>query len=451
MRQLTATLRNLRKYPALAAGLVIVIIFVVVSLYTVIAIPYSEAVRLWRAAPGVWDDHPVNARPVWFDWFTSDKLPRTFVPSLQDAGVEITEELIGDGMKRVEVVIPFEYDYDGFPRELQLWTKWNFETTRPVISVYWRKPDGELITVAENVRARRAHILYISQEADLRARLLRFAPEVGLFAQDLSVPRAEMQPMHGSYELILQGEIREEDELLDAELYAFGQVHGWAGTDSRRRDLMVPLLWGAPIALMFGILAAVGAQVSTFVLAGISTWFGGKTEKIMQWITQVNLVIPVLPILIMISHFYQPRIWTILGLVIALNVFSAGMITYRSMFLQLKEAPFIEAAQAYGASGFRIIFRYLLPRIAPTLLPQFVLVIPGFVFLEATLAVLNLGDPWLPTWGKVLNDAYGAGALYVGHYYWIILPSILLMMIGFGFSLVGYSLDRIFNPKLRTQ
>jgi len=72
------------------------------------------------------------------------------------------------------------------------------------------------------------------------------------------------------------------------------------------------------------------------------------------------------------------------------------------------------------------------------------------VFLETTLAVLGLGDPFLPTWGKMINDAQSEGAIYHGHYYWIILPSLLLMGLGLGFSLVGYSLDRIFNPKLRT-
>ena len=449
MRKLLPTLKGLRRYPSLLAGLVIIFMLICVSLYTVIAIPYQEAITTWRD-PTERIGVPRVARPVWFDWFTSDRLPRTFVPSLEDEGVELTEELIGDGMKRVTVVLPFEYDYDGFPSEVHLMTTWRFTTHVPTISVYWVKPDGEVITLTENRTARRSHTYYISQDRDLQAALGGVLPHVGLFAVDPSVLPDDRQPMHGDYQLILHSEIPEGDGLLELRLLVYGQVHGWAGTDNQRRDLLLPLLWGAPIALSFGILAAVGAQVSTFVLAGISTWFGGKIERAFQWITQVNIIIPILPILIMISHFYSPRIWTILGLVIALNVFSASMMTYRAMFLQLKEAPYIEAARAYGAGNFRIIFRYLLPRIAPTLLPQFVLIVPSFVFLEATLAVLGLGDPFLPTWGKVLNDAHRAGALHLGHYYWIVEPSILLMLVGLGFALVGFSLDRIFNPKLRT-
>jgi peptide/nickel transport system permease protein len=81
--------------------------------------------------------------------------------------------------------------------------------------------------------------------------------------------------------------------------------------------------------------------------------------------------------------------------------------------------------------------------------PQFVTLIPSFVFLEATLSVLGLGDPLLPTWGKVIEDAYRAGALYVGQYYWVLEPAALLMLAGLGFTLLGFALDRIFNPRLR--
>jgi len=449
MRNLLKTLKGLRSYPSMLGGLVIIFILVAVSIYTVIAIPYRTAVDTWRD-PTERVGVPKQARPIWFDWFTSDRLPRTFTPSLTDEGVEVTEESIGDGLKRVTVVIPFDYEYDGFPSELHLYTRWVFTAPVPAMSVYWEKPDGEVITLTENLTARRTHTYYISQDRNLQSALGGVSPHVALFAVDPSVPPAERQPMHGEYRLILRSEIPEEHGLAELSLRVYGRVHGWAGTDDRRRDLLLPLLWGAPIALSFGLLAAIGAQVSTFVLAGIGTWFGGKLDRTFQWLTQVNIIIPILPILIMISHFYSPRIWTILGLVIALNVFSASMMTYRAMFLQLKESPYIEAARAYGAGNFRIIFRYLLPRIAPTLLPQFVMVIPSFVFLEATLAVLGLGDPFLPTWGKVVNDAYRGGALHLGHYYWIVQPSVLLMVVGLGFALVGYSLDRIFNPRLRT-
>jgi peptide/nickel transport system permease protein len=116
----------------------------------------------------------------------------------------------------------------------------------------------------------------------------------------------------------------------------------------------------------------------------------------------------------------------------------------------VKESPYIEAARAYGASNGRIIVQYLVPRIIPLLIPALVTLIPTYVFLEASLAVLGLGDPVMPTWGKVINDAQQNGALYQGLYYWILEPAILLMITGLAFSMVGFAMDRIFNPRLRS-
>jgi peptide/nickel transport system permease protein len=163
----------------------------------------------------------------------------------------------------------------------------------------------------------------------------------------------------------------------------------------------------------------------------------------------VNLILPFLPILIMVGTFYSRSLWVLLGVLILLNIFGGAIKTYRAVFLQVKESPYIEAARAYGASDWRIVFRYLIPRIIPLLIPRLVTLIPTFVFIEASLAVLGLGDPVLPTWGKVINDAYNNGALFQGDYYWVLEPSILLMLTGFAFALVGFSLDRIFNPRLR--
>jgi peptide/nickel transport system permease protein len=165
--------------------------------------------------------------------------------------------------------------------------------------------------------------------------------------------------------------------------------------------------------------------------------------------TEINSVLPFLPILILIGTFYSRNIWVILGVVIVLGIFSLSIKTYRSMFLQVKEMPYIEAARTYGASNLRIVFQYMVPKIAPVLIPSFVTQIPSFVFLEASLAVLGLGDPLLPTWGKLLNDAYSNGALYKGYYYWVLEPAALLMFAGLGFATVGFALDRIFNPRLR--
>jgi len=437
-------LKGLRRYPSLVAGIVVIAIFVGVSIYAVIAIPYSRATALWRGTPELTQYNPDNAAPVWFNLFTSDKLPSTIiVDSAEGAGTK-TEQTLDNGMKQVDITLPFRYTFTRFPNELRLFTQLTNAVSSVPITVSWFTPGGRTIVLQESRPVKAWDTYYISQDEALRAQLSGTAPQVALLAD----PQNQGKALEGNYQLMLTAQIPQ-TATLDSRLVVYGSVYGLAGTDYRGRDLMVALLWGAPIALMFGLLAAVGTGVLTFILAAFATWRGGKLDRVFQWITQVNLIIPLLPVLILVGHFYSRSIWTMLGVVIALSIFGSTMLTNRAMFLQAKEAPYIEAAQAYGAGNSRIVFRYLMPRIAPTLLPQFVLIVPTFVFLEATLAVLGLGDPVLPTWGKVLDDAFSQGALYNGYYYWFLEPAVLLMVLGVGFSLIGYSLDRVFNPRLR--
>jgi peptide/nickel transport system permease protein len=212
---------------------------------------------------------------------------------------------------------------------------------------------------------------------------------------------------------------------------------------------MVPLLWGTPIALIFGIFASVATLILTLIIATVGAWYGGWLDELIQRITEIFLVLPFLSILIMVAAFYSPSIWTILGVTDVLSIFNGSIKQYRAQLLQLKESMYIEAARAYGASNSRIIFQYLIPRMIPLLIPALVSSVPAFIFLEASLALLGLGDPVLPTWGKIINDAEASGALYKGYYYWIMEPAALLMITGLGFAMLGFALDRVFNPRLR--
>jgi peptide/nickel transport system permease protein len=253
----------------------------------------------------------------------------------------------------------------------------------------------------------------------------------------------------GQYQLLITGTTFEPESDIDTEFVFHGQVFGLAGTDHSRRDLVVPLLWGAPVALAFGLIASLGTSILTMVIAALGTWYGGWVDELIQRITEINLVLPFLSILIMIGTFYSRSLWVILGATILLSIFTGAIKGYRSIFVQVKESMYIEAARAYGASSPRIIFLYLIPRMIPLLIPGLVSSVPAFVFLEASLAVLGLGDPVLPTWGKIIENANSNGALYRGYYYWILEPATLLMITGLGFAMLGFTLDRVFNPKLR--
>ncbi len=437
-------LRELTKYRSAVLGLFIIGIFVVVAIYAVVKVPYSEAKRLWRSGEEVWRENPVNALPAWVNLFPGVNLPPNIVvDSRKDKNVQKRILSQSATLRKAEIILPFRFDYDGFPKELTVHFFAKYKRTKPFVIFHWHTPDGRVFDFG-NVQISQDQWYGISLDKNLVASLGR-VPERGLFAD----PHNPDRPLKGEYKLVIEAYLFEPDADIDARLIVYGQVHGIAGTDHLRRDISLGLLWGIPIALIFGVLAALGTMVSTLIIAAIGSWFGGWIDGLIQRLTEIRMVLPTLPILIMIGVFYSSSIWVMLGAIILLSIVSGAIKTYRAVFLQEKNAPYIEAARSYGAGSLRIIFRYLVPRVIPWLVPGFVLAIPDMVFLEAALAVLGLGDPVLPTLGKVLDDAFTNGALYHGYYYWVVEPSVILIAMGFSFSMVGFALDRIFNPRLR--
>jgi peptide/nickel transport system permease protein len=448
MKTWRKNLQELFRYPSAVFGLSIIFILLVIAIYSMIAIPYDEAIRLWRGGEEVWYKNPKNVPPEWTNFFRSKKLPVSFTLNSADGTAEkIVEE--GSSQTQITLTYTFDYQYDSFPQEMIFYFRSTHKEKQPFISISWFTPDGREIRIADYAISN-TNTFRFSQDEKLKRRLAGQFPQVGLFRDPNSDPENPVA-LRGTYKIVVTAISFEKDATVDAEFVLHGEVAGWAGTDHLRRDLGIAILWGTPIALMFGLVAAMGTSVLTMLISAVGTWYGGWIDEVIQRITGVNLVIPFLPILIMIGTFYSRSIWIILGATIALSIFGSGIVTFRSVFLQIKESPYIEAARSYGASNWRIITRYLMPRIIPMLIPGLVTAIPSYVFLEASLAVLGLGDPVLPTWGKIINDAQGNGALYQGLYYWVLEPAVLLMITGLAFAMLGFSLDRIFNPRLRGQ
>ncbi len=442
---------QLKQYPSAIIGMTIIGLLIVISIVTPIVIPYSEAVRLWRGGDNQWQTNPRNAAPVWQNWFTSTDQPATIkFNSAEGEGEQSVEELSADTTE-IRHVYEFEFPYDAFPPEIILFTTAEYEEKQPYVEMAWFTPDGREIRLGDFTPSQSASFRF-DQDSRLQRRVERATDIEGVRATEglFDDPEQEgLQVLEGTYRLEVTSLVFEPEATLDTEFVSYGRVHGWAGTDHRRRDLTVALLWGTPLAMAFGLLAALGSTVTTMSIAAIGVWFGGWIDAVIQRMTEVNAIIPLLPILIMVGTLYSRSIWTMLGLVVLLSIFGLSIKNYRAIFLQVVELPYIDAARAYGASNMRIIFRYLVPRILPLIIPQIVTLVPSFVFLEAALAVLGLGDPVLPTWGKLINDANSQGALFNGFYYWILEPSFLLMVAGLAFAMVGFTLDRVFNPRLR--
>ncbi len=436
-------IHEIRRYPTAIAGVAVILALIVLSIYTMVLIPYDDAVRYWRGEPRDLYANPLNAHPVWENLFRKGKQPATLVLDSRKGAGQRQEGRLSQTQRNIVLTFPFEYTADGFPQDIVVYMTARYRQKQPLVSLYWGTPDGEIRLTNFTMPPNQGYA--VSQDDRLRRRLRADDSVVALF----TLPEGETaRAQKGLYTLKVDGVFFEEDVDLQAEVILHGQVHGLAGTDHRRRDLMMAVLWGAPIALAFGLLGAVGTTLSTMFLASIGVWFGGWLDEAIQRITEIVMILPVLPIALMVFFIYSKSIWAILGVVILLNLFGSAIKNYRAIFLQIKQSSFVEAAQVYGAGDLRIITRYLIPRILPVMVPQLVVLVPGFIFLEATLAYLGVSDIYLPTWGKVIKDAITIGA-FQAHHYWFIIPISLLLITGLAFAMLGFSLDRVFNTRLK--
>jgi len=451
MRALRRSLGEIFKYPTAVIGLIMILILITVAIYVVVTIPVEEAKALWRGSEETTYRNPRNAPPAWTNLFSDVKKPASLSIISDDESddrLTVTLSETKDGNPDNVYLFTIDYQYDLFPQELAMYFTSIYHEKNPFISLIWHKPDGTEIRISDfGIPA--AHTYRFSQDEKLQRRLRTDNVIEALFA-DPESDSGNPTVLKGTYQLELLVLGFEPDTQVTAELVMHGLVHGWAGTDDMRRDISTALLWGTPIALVFGLVASVGTSVLTMVIAAVGVWYGGIIDALIQRITEINMVLPFLSILIMIGTFYSKSIWVILGATILLSIFTGGIKNYRAIFMQVKESTYIEAAQTYGAKDGRIISLYLIPRVIPMLIPGLVLGVPTFVFLEASLAVLGLGDPVLPTWGKLINDA-GVASLYNGYYYWMLEPMVLLIFTGSAFAMLGFSLDKIFNPRLRGQ
>ncbi len=443
MNNLRSSLQKLAQYPSAIAGMLAILLLVGVAIYTMITIPYAEAISMWRGGEEVWYQNPRFASPAWVNYFSSQKYAESFAVDTADESMTKTATPGKDGVTTYNISYEFDFQYDTFPQEMLLYFTSSFETKQPFVSIEWLTPDGRTVRVSNFVVGNEFTYRF-SQDAKLLAKLRAADVIPALF----TMPE-DTAPSKGKYTLLITATTFEPESDVNVEFVSHGQVFGLAGTDHARRDLMLPLLWGTPVALAFGLIASMGTSILTMIIAAVGAWYSGWLDELIQRITEINLVLPFFAILIMIGTFYSRSIWVILGATILLSIFTGAIKGYRAIFIQVKESMYIEAARAYGAGNARIIFLYLIPRMIPLLIPTLVQAIPAFVFLEASLAVIGLGDPVLPTWGKIIQDASANGALYKGYYYWVLEPAILLMITGLAFAVLGFALDRVFNPKLR--
>ena len=192
------SLREITQYPSAVIGLIIILGLIVVSIVTLFAIPYEEAVRLWRGGEEIWYNSPKTASPKWTNWFRAEKLPETITLGTANGEVEKTYEK-GENSTKIHFSYIFDFEYDDFPDELTLYFDAQFKEKLPHVEITWHTPDEREIRVA-SFAPERKDSYRVSQDEKLTRRLGRVYPQIGLFADPDSDPENPV-PLKGTYEM----------------------------------------------------------------------------------------------------------------------------------------------------------------------------------------------------------------------------------------------------------
>jgi peptide/nickel transport system permease protein len=225
----------------------------------------------------------------------------------------------------------------------------------------------------------------------------------------------------------------------------------WAhpfGTDDVGRDVLSQVLKGAGVSLLVGMLAATISVVVGAIIGLLSGYYRGILGIVLVRFTDIFLIIPALPLIIILAALLGSTIWNVIFVIGILGWPGTARIA-RSQTLVIRELPYTLRARSLGASEHHIILRHVLPGILPLLFANTVLVIGSAILSEATISFLGLGDPTRLSWGTMLNFAFSRGALFAGAYWYVIPPGVCIALIVLAFTCLGYALDEVLNPRLR--
>lgn len=237
-----------------------------------------------------------------------------------------------------------------------------------------------------------------------------------------------------------------------AEIYPLGAGPSPAhilGTNSLGQDVFSQLVYGSRVSMLVAFAAGILATLVS-LLVGISAGYvRGWVDNVLSWITNVFLVIPSLPLVIVLSSYlHYNSEWPII-LVIALTSWAWSARSLRAQTLSVRERDYVLHARLTGQSLWSVVWGEILPNMASLVLSGMLFSMINALLTEAGLDFLGLGNVDTVSWGTMLYWAQNNEALLNGMWWWFIPPGAAIAVFGGALALLNFSLDEITNPRLR--
>jgi peptide/nickel transport system permease protein len=240
---------------------------------------------------------------------------------------------------------------------------------------------------------------------------------------------------------------------ISTQAYLHPSASHWLGTTQTGQDVWTQLAYGTRGSLIIGFAVGVLATAFSALFGVVGAYLGGFLDEAFALITNIALVIPGLPLVIIIGNYVPPsqRGILLISVVLAITSWAGSARVLRAVTLSLRGRDYVSASKVSGERTWRILVVEILPNLIPVMASQFVFAVIFAILGEAGLSFLGLGASGTFTLGTILFNAYSALALTQGAWWWFVPPGLVIAAFGAALSLINFAIDEIINPRLRSQ